>query len=69
MLIHRLTSRSQVREPRADLTPAGPSGLLLTRYAACVGRVLGEVLAASAECGGYLPPHRPGMTPRSEKRT
>lgn len=58
MLIHRFTSRRQVREPRPDVTPAGPSGLLLTRYAGCVGRWLGKALIASGQCGGYLPPHR-----------
>jgi hypothetical protein len=58
MLMHRLISRPQVREPRLEVSPDGPSGLLLTRFAGCVGRVLGDVLMASAECGGYLPLHR-----------
>jgi hypothetical protein len=66
MLIYRLTSRRPARKPRADATPGGPSGLLLTRYAGCVGRALGEALAASGQCGGYLPPHR--LARRDERR-
>jgi hypothetical protein len=58
MLIHRLTSRRQVRVPRPDVSTDGPSGLLLTRYAGCVGRVLGKALIASGQCGGHLPPYR-----------
>ena len=66
MLIHRLTSRRPARGPRADATAGGPSGLLLIRYAGCVGRFLGDALAVSGQCGGYLPPHR--LARRDERR-
>jgi hypothetical protein len=68
MLIHPRTSSSPVREPRTDLSADHPAALLLTRYAGCVGRVLGEVLIAAAadECAGYLPAHR-GRDGRGER--
>lgn len=53
------SSRSPARESRADVTAERPQTALLMRYAGSVGRVLSEVLMASGQCAGYVPPPWP----------
>jgi hypothetical protein len=51
-----MSFQSPSREPRDDVTAAGPQAALVIRYARCMGRVLGEALMASDHCAGYVPP-------------
>jgi hypothetical protein len=58
---------SPAHEPRADVSAERPQTALLIRYAGCLGRVLSEVLTASGECAGYVPPRWPVVRHDSEK--